>query len=79
MAHRIPHLLRSEPSDFFSSLVSFLKIHSWLLLLNSEAFALQFEEDGLTRCLLGEGENWLRVVSWNLLIWPPPSVSAGVM
>lgn len=55
MAHRIPHLLRSEPSDFFSSLVSFLKIHSWLLLLNSEAFALQFEEDGLTRCLLGGG------------------------
>ena len=40
---------------------------------------MQFEEDGLTRCLLGEGENWLGVVSWHLLIWPPPSVSAGVM
>ena len=42
LAPRAPLLMRSNPSAFFSFLISFLKIHSQFLHLYSKPFQLQF-------------------------------------
>ena len=42
LAPRAPLLMRSNPSAFFSFLISFIKIHSQFLRLYSKPFQLQF-------------------------------------